>query len=800
MIAYTHYASDPRVIREAEAAVSGGFDVDFLALRRRGDPPVETIRGVRVLHVAQYRYRGAGHARYLAAYLQFFVRCFVRCATLYWSRRYVAIHVNNMPDFLVFSTLVPRLLGAKVILDIHDSMPNTFAAKFKSGDRHLIYRLLVWEERLSAAYCNQVITVHHPLRDGILAPHGLAPASVEVIANFADERLFRRREVYAVEDVIRLVFHGTILERSGLRLLVNALARVQRKDLIRCRIIGEGDFSAELRELIDSFGLTSVVEFDNKCYPVSEIPARLADCHVGIIPLELSSATNYALPLKLVEYIAMGLPVVSIRSAAITYYLKESDCLFYQWDDPASLAAVLDGLAENPGRLLEYRERSLSIRERFLWSREKQKYVDLLRRLTGTAPETERGPENGMVPLLEQSIARVTQWVEARQYRAYDPGDGNLSYLRAWTFENLFLQRLLTAGVLRMPVNLRPLLGIRPHRSTKGTGYMAWGYLKMFALTQDDAYRRRAIGCFDWLMQNRSPGFAEYCWGNHFDFCTRGGRSRALSPIMPWTALIGQAFLEAHRTLGDEMYLDVATGVRDWILAVPREMTRAGTCLSYVPDRQSSIHNANMLAAGFLGQFGALTGDREALAVAHEAMYYSCARQNPDGSWPYAAAAKYQWNDNFHTGYNLDALKRYQDSTGDRSFEAELSRGFQFFKQHFFEADGAPKYYHDRVYPIDSQCAGQAIDTLSFFADRDADALPLAQKVAAWTIAHMQDQDGHFYYRDLGWKKIKTPMLHWAQGTIFKGMAHLLSRLKSPESEALPAASTGVMVGGALTR
>lgn len=380
---------------------------------------------------------------------------------------------------------------------------------------------------------------------------------------------------------------------------------------------------------------------------------------------------------------------------------------------------------------------------------------------------------------IEQSIDKVTRWVEDHDYQAYDPGDGNLSFLRGLTFENLFLQRILTAAVLRTPFNIRPLLGIRPHRSTKGTGYMAWGYLKMYALTGDESYRRRAVACLDWLVENRSPGFPHHCWGNHFDFCTRGGKSKAFSPIMPWTALIGQAFLEAYQKLGDRRYLDVAASVGEWILAVPREKTSTGTCLSYVPNRQSSIHNANMLGAAVLAQVGTLTNNKGALIVAREAMEYSCSRQSPDGSWAYGAAVNYGWNDNFHTGYNLDALKRYQQSTGDQTFNAQLRRGFEFFKQHFFEPDGCPRYYHDRTYPIDSQCAGQAIDTLAFFADDDDEALPLAQQVAAWTIEHMQDRDGYFYYRDLGWKKVKTPMLHWAQGTIFKGLTHLLTRLQT---------------------
>lgn len=383
MVAYTYYASDPRVIREAEAALEAGFEVDFLALARAGDPPCEEIRGVRVIHLSQSRYRGRGLARYLRTYLEFFLRCFWRTSVLYWRRRYRVIHVNNMPDFLVFSTLIPKLFGAKVILDIHDPMPNTFASKFRSGEQGLFYRILLWQELLSVWYADRVVTVHEPVKRWVLVRHGLAPEAIHVIANFADGDLFALRPMARLEGRIRFIFHGTILERSGLRILVQAVSRVARKDRIHVRIIGEGDFSDELRGIIAQHHLHEVIEFDAHNYPVHEIPDRIADCHVGIVPLEISSITNYALPLKLLEYISLGLPVITVRSAAITYYFGEQDCLFYQWDDAESLRQVMETLAADPASIARHRQRVLEIRERFQWRSERDKYAALLRELAG---------------------------------------------------------------------------------------------------------------------------------------------------------------------------------------------------------------------------------------------------------------------------------------------------------------------------------------------------------------------------------------------------------------------------------
>jgi len=378
---------------------------------------------------------------------------------------------------------------------------------------------------------------------------------------------------------------------------------------------------------------------------------------------------------------------------------------------------------------------------------------------------------------VHKSIEQVARWVETHNYRAYDPGDGDLSFLRYFTLNIHFLRRLLTAAVLRSPFHIRPWIGIRPHTSTKGMGYMGWGYVKMYGLTGAEDHRRRAESCFDWLMENRSRDYEQFCWGNHFSFSTRAGTIPKHMPTIVWSSLIGLAFLEAYEVLGNPKYLDVAASTAEWVKSLPREQTDRGICLSYVPFMQSSIHNSNMLGAALLARVAVHTNDHQTCELAKDAMTYSCARQLGDGAWYYGEAPKYHWIDNFHTGYNLDCLKRYIDSTGDRKFEPCLRSGFQYFESHFFEADGRPKYYHDKAGPVDIQCAAQAIDTLAFFSGTEPGSLELASRVARWTINKMQARDGHFYYRDLGWKKVKTPMFHWGQGTMFKALAHLLSKV-----------------------
>ena len=382
---------------------------------------------------------------------------------------------------------------------------------------------------------------------------------------------------------------------------------------------------------------------------------------------------------------------------------------------------------------------------------------------------------------IHDSLRAVEAWVENHHYKAYEPFDGLSSPLRRLACGNLLLERLLMQAVRQSPINLRPLVGIKPLPSTKGRGYMAAGYLTLFRMTGDPAYRAKAVDCLDWLRGHRSSKFHEYSWANHFDFASRGGRYSKDESIIVWTALIGHAFIDGYECTRIPQYLGVAESACRWILALPRERTDSGTCLSYHAIGQSSIHNANMLGAGFLARMWQLTGNPQYRPVAAEAMEYSCSRQRPDGSWWYAEDPKFHWIDGFHTGYNLDSLKHYIAGTGDDTYKAAMMKGLDYYKRNFFGEDGCPAYYHNRVQPIDSQCAAQAIETLANFAAVDPESLELAQRVALWTIRNMQDPDGHFYYRCYPLMKARAPMLHWAQATTYRGLALLLSRLSAIE-------------------
>ncbi len=383
--------------------------------------------------------------------------------------------------------------------------------------------------------------------------------------------------------------------------------------------------------------------------------------------------------------------------------------------------------------------------------------------------------------MIEKSLENLEKWIEIHDYKGYEPFDGLSSYLFPITMGSLFLERVLQQLVRQSPVNLRPLLGVKPLESTKGRGYIASGYLLRYKLTENEEYLDKALQCLDWLDRHKSPGYENHSWGNHFEYSARGGRIPKYEPTIVWTSLIGQVFLDAYELTGDERFLQVAKSACSWILSLSRENAPKGMCISYVAYEQSSIHNSNMLGAAMLARTYNYTGNQEYLGVARSAMEYSCGYQLPDGAWYYGEAEKFHWIDNFHTGYNLDALKCYLDFSEDEDFRDNLKLGFSYFRNHFFEESGRPKYYHNRAYPIDIQCASQAIETLVNFSDYDETNLGLALKVAEWTVRNMQDPKGYFWYRLLPIKKVKIPMIHWGQATMHKALSTLLLGLNACE-------------------
>jgi hypothetical protein len=378
------------------------------------------------------------------------------------------------------------------------------------------------------------------------------------------------------------------------------------------------------------------------------------------------------------------------------------------------------------------------------------------------------------------SIQRLSAWVEQNDYRAYDTFDGlNARFVRPFTFETAFLRTVLQQGIRRFPLNLRPLLGVRKGYSTKGMAFLARGYMRLHRATGDAAWANKAEFALQWLIENQSNGYSGACWGNHFDYQSRNFYLPKGVPTIVWTSLIGHAFLDGYDHFKKEQYLQIAISACEHILKdLEKYPDGEGTCISYIPGGKSLVHNANTLGGSLLARTYSYTRSETYRELAQRSLQYTAQYQRSDASWYYGEKENLHWVDNFHTAYVLDCFKFYGESTGDERFDRNMMSGYEYWKKTFFLADGTPRYYSHKTLPLDIQCSSQAIDTLVFFHDRDPESVPLAVKVAQWTIEHMQDDTGYFYYRRYSpWLVNKTPTLHWGQATMLCALAGLYQQL-----------------------
>jgi hypothetical protein len=388
---------------------------------------------------------------------------------------------------------------------------------------------------------------------------------------------------------------------------------------------------------------------------------------------------------------------------------------------------------------------------------------------------------------IERALLNLEAWVLRSGWKAYDTFDGLSSPLAPiLTLGNPFLRQVWQQGVRRFPVNLRPLLGIKPSMSTKGMGFFAQGYLRLYQTHGNVEHLNRMRYCLNWLLDNRNKSFKGYCWGNHFDYQARSGRISKGIPTVVWTGLIGHAFLDAFEAFQDAADLEVAGKICEFItdelgwVEFPE-----GWCIRYYPVPQSTdIHNSNVIGASLLARAGKHLQRQDYSGIARKAVQFTVHHQLQNGGWYYGADPKHHWVDLFHTGYVLESIAIYNRYSGDSTFEESLRKGFKFFVETFFAADGTPRYYDYKTRPLDIQCASQGIQTLVNLRDLHPQSLNLAVKVAHWTIANMQDPTGYFYYRKYPLITNKTPTLHWGQATMFAALALLDHCLDEKSSRA----------------
>ncbi len=395
-----------------------------------------------------------------------------------------------------------------------------------------------------------------------------------------------------------------------------------------------------------------------------------------------------------------------------------------------------------------------------------------------------------MDPDVKTAILKLLDFCRANDWAGYDPYDAlNSKVLEVLPFLNSRVPRIvLTQALKRSPFNIRPFLFIPKVQNAKAIALFLAAFVKL-SKAEEINPGDQVPRMIDRLIALRAPGVPYWCWGYSFPWQTRTIIVPAGAPNLVSTTFVANALLDAYEQSQDSACLSMAVSATEYIL---NELYWSGNGsaagFSYPqPSLQLEVHNANFLAAALLCRVSKHTGEKKFIAPALRVARYSAAKQRADGSWWYAEGPSQRWIDNFHTGYNLCALRSIGRDSNTSEFDSCIRKGFDFYRAHFFREDGAVRYFHDRTYPIDTHCVAQSIITLVELQDLGSDNIPLARSVLQWAMNRMWNDRGYFYYRVLRFGTIRTPYMRWSLAWMLLAMSALLcgSRVaeKGPQTE-----------------
>jgi len=372
----------------------------------------------------------------------------------------------------------------------------------------------------------------------------------------------------------------------------------------------------------------------------------------------------------------------------------------------------------------------------------------------------------------------MLSYIESSDYAGYDPYDAlNSPLIKLISSKSKYLRIAFTQFLRRCPVNLRPILGIKKGHNPKGIGLFLWGYSKLYALAKEPRYIEKVDYLLDILEQIQSRGYSGNAWGYNFDWQSRTFMRPKGTPTIVNTSFIGHALLDCYEMTGRQRALDMAIPIKDFILGdLHRTRLNDTFCFSYTPVDTSVVHNANLLGASILARLTRYCDDDRLAQAALSSLDYSMRHQRDDGSWFYADTSVQGWIDSFHTGFNLQAIRYILDAGLAPEHRAAYCKGVEYYAGNFFLEDGTPKYYHDRIFPIDIHSPAQAI---CFFSREGKEYHDLTDRVVNWMLQNMYSGRGSFYFRKGRFLTNRIPYMRWSQAWAFHALTeYLLAKVR----------------------
>jgi glycosyltransferase involved in cell wall biosynthesis len=378
MVHYSDFVVDSRIQRQARALAERGDRVECVCLNDDEEIPVGS--GTIALHRASAEKPRGGARAYLSGNARFLAGAARKVSELDREEPFDLVEIHNMPDALVFAAWRPKLRGTPLILNFHDTFPELFATLFDRSPDHPLVRMVRAEERVSAALADGLVFVTPEARD-LLAGRKVTAERTQVVMNTPDERVFGERRAPSAppgDGELRVVYHGGLADRFGVETLVRAVAMLRGGGApVRLDVYGAAAEAAARLAAVAAEHAPEGVHVAPRPTPVEEIPARLEEADLGVVPTLRDDFTEMLLPVKLLEYVHMGLPVVASRLPVIERYFGD-DVLLAEPGDPASFAAAIEGVRASPESALARAENASARLARIEWRRQREQYLQLV--------------------------------------------------------------------------------------------------------------------------------------------------------------------------------------------------------------------------------------------------------------------------------------------------------------------------------------------------------------------------------------------------------------------------------------
>jgi glycosyltransferase involved in cell wall biosynthesis len=321
---------------------------------------------------------------YALSYVWFFVLSFFAVTKFYFKKRYHVIQYHTLPDFIIFSGILPRLFGAKLVLDMHEVTPEFYVSKFGFGMSHPLVKVLKLIERISVWFAHAVIVINDPIKR-LLLGRCKSKSNITVVMNTADESIFGfgSHTCSGRNNGFIAMYHGTLTYLYGVDVAIRAIAKLKgRIPHLEFRIFGSETEMDKLRDLADELGVSDEVAFMGRV-GMDTIPKYIAETDIGIVPTVKDGYIDLSFSNKLAEYISMKTPAVATRLCSTLEYFTEDAISYFESRDVDDLASRILELYMNPQKRLLQAERAFQQYQAIRWPVMKERYVGLIESLLG---------------------------------------------------------------------------------------------------------------------------------------------------------------------------------------------------------------------------------------------------------------------------------------------------------------------------------------------------------------------------------------------------------------------------------